>query len=217
MLSVGVLASGSGTNLASLLAASRDGRLAARIAVVVCNVPGAKALSRAEEAGIPAVLVDHRDFSDRAAFEAEVQRQLEAHGVRLLVLAGFMRILSPDFVRRWHGRLLNVHPSLLPSFPGMHGVRQALAAGVRFTGCTVHLVDEGTDTGPIVAQAAVPILPGDDEAALHARVQKEEHRLLPWVVGLFASGKARLEGERVVLDVPADAWAETSLRNPEGG
>jgi phosphoribosylglycinamide formyltransferase-1 len=214
MRSIGVLASGSGTNLASLLAASAAGTLGARIAAVVCNVPGAKALDRARDAGVPAVLVDHRAFATRAEFEAEVQRQLEAHGVELLVLAGFMRILSADFVSRWHGRLLNIHPSLLPSFPGMHGIRQALEAGVRVTGCTVHLVDEGTDTGPIVAQAVVPVLPDDDEASLHARVQQQEHVLLPWVVRQFAQGAARLEGDRVVLDLPVEAWASAPLLHP---
>lgn len=215
MLRVGVLASGSGTNLAALIAAQEDGRLGATIAAVICNVPGAKALDRARDADVPAILVDHKAHASRETFEAEIQRQLEAHGVDLVVLAGFMRILSPGFVSRWHGRIVNVHPSLLPSFPGMHAIRQALAAGVRFTGCTVHLVDEGTDTGPVLAQAVVPVLPGDDEASLHARVQKEEHRLLPWVVRLFAEGRIRLEGDRPVLDLPDSAWASSSIRNPE--
>lgn len=215
MLRVGVLASGSGTNLAALIAAQKDGRLGATIAAVICNVPGAKALDRARDAEIPAILVDHKAHASRETFEAEIQRQLEAHGVDLVVLAGFMRILSPGFVSRWHGRIVNVHPSLLPSFPGMHAIRQALAAGVRFTGCTVHLVDEGTDTGPVLAQAAVPVLPDDDEASLHARVQKEEHRLLPWVVRLFAEGRIRLVEGRPVLDLPGSAWASSSTRNPE--
>lgn len=215
MLRVGVLASGSGTNLAALIAAQEDGRLGATLAAVICNVPGAKALDRARDADVPAILVDHKAHASRETFEAEIQRQLEAHGVDLVVLAGFMRILSPGFVSRWHGRIVNVHPSLLPSFPGMHAIRQALTAGVRFTGCTVHLVDEGTDTGPVLAQAVVPVLPGDDEASLHARVQKEEYRLLPWVVRLFAEGRIRLEGDRPVLDLPDSAWASSSIRNPE--
>ena len=215
MLRVGVLASGSGTNLAALLEAQAEGRLGAQIAAVIVNVPGAKALDRAREAGVPAILVDHKAHTSRETFEAEIQRQLEAHGVELVVLAGFMRLLSGDFVTRWHGKIVNVHPSLLPSFPGMHAVRQALEARVRFTGCTVHLVDEGTDTGPILAQAAVPVLPDDDEATLHARVQQEEHRLLPWVVRLFAEGKVRLEGDRPVLDLPRAAWNLRSSRNPE--
>jgi len=217
MLRVGVLASGSGTNLAALIAAQQDGRLGAEIAAVICNVPGARALQRAREAGVPAILVDHKAHPSRETFEAEIDRHLQAHGVGLVVLAGFMRILSPWFVSRWQGRIVNVHPALLPSFPGLHAARQALQAGVRITGCTVHLVDEGTDTGPILAQAAVPVLPGDDEASLHARVQKEEHRLLPWVVRLFAEGRIRVEEGRPILDLPEAAWAQASLRNPEPG
>lgn len=208
MLQVGVLASGNGSNLGALIEAIGRGEIDARIAVVVCNVPGAGALRRAQAAGIPTVCVDHREHPSRTAFDEAVHEALVAHGVELVVLAGFMRILGPAFVRSWHGRLLNVHPALLPSFPGIAAHRQALAAGVRITGCTVHLVDEGTDTGPIVAQAAVPVLPDDDEASLHARIQRQEHRLLPWVVGLFAQGRVHLEGRRVRIDgaaAPADA------------
>jgi len=217
MLRVGVLASGSGTNLAALIAAQRNGWLGAEIAAVICNVPGARALDRAREAGIPAILIDHKAHPSRETFEAEIDRSLRAHGVELVVLAGFMRILSPEFVSRWRGRIVNVHPALLPSFPGMHAIRQALQAGVRITGCSVHLVDEGTDTGPILAQAAVPVLPGDDEATLHARVQKEEHRLLPWVVRLFAEGRIRMEEGKPVVNLPETAWSSTAMRNPEPG
>lgn len=202
MFKVGVLASGTGSNLAALLEASASGSLPARVAVVICNVPGAGALQKAEAAGVPAICICHRDYPSREAFEAAIQEQLERHGVELVVLAGFMRILGAAFVRSWHGRLLNVHPSLLPAFPGVASHKQALDAGVRITGCTVHLVDEGTDTGPVVAQSAVPILPTDTEATLHARIQVEEHRLLPWAVGLFARGLVRLEGRKVHLDVP---------------
>lgn len=219
MLSLGVLASGSGTNLQALLDACAAKQIDARVAVVVCNVPGAKALDRAKAHGVPAVCVDHRAFPDRAAFEAEVQRVLAEHGVELLVLAGFMRLLSPAFVRSWEGRLVNVHPSLLPSFPGLHAIRQALEAGARITGCTVHLVDEGTDTGPILAQAAVPVLQDDDEASLHARVQVQEHRLLPWVIGLFAEGRVHVRGREVRLDLPEGSWPQHSLASPhpDGG
>lgn len=204
MLAIGVLASGTGTNLVSLIEAIEAKRVAARIAVVICNVPGAAALRRAEAAGIPTVCIPHAGHASREAFDAAVQAELERHGVELVVLAGFMRILGSAFVRGWHGRLLNVHPSLLPAFPGFAAHKQALDAGARITGCTVHLVDEGTDTGPIVAQAAVPILATDDEATLHARIQRQEHQLLPAVVGLFAAGRVRLEGRKVHLDVPGD-------------
>lgn len=214
-LAVGILASGSGSNLQALLDAAAEGRLAARIAVVVVNVPGAKALDRARAAGVPAVLVPHRDYASREAFEAAVEEALRDHGVELVVLAGFMRLLSGAFVRRWWGKLVNVHPALLPSFPGTHGARQALEAGVRITGCTVHLVDEGTDTGPVLAQAAVPVLPGDTEATLQARIQVQEHRLLPWVVDLFARGRVKLEGRKVFLDVPPSPEPSSVLLSPE--
>lgn len=201
MLSVGVLASGAGSNLAALLESISAGRIEARVAVVITNVPGALAAEKARAAGIPAVCLPHGDYPSREAFEGAIQEELERHGVELLVLAGFMRLLGPAFVRSWHGRLLNVHPSLLPAFPGVASHVQALSAGVRITGCTVHLVDEGTDTGPIVAQAAVPILQDDTAETLHQRIQRQEHRLLPWVVGLFARGLVRLEGRKVHLDL----------------
>lgn len=214
-LAVGVLASGSGSNLQALLDAAASGRLAARIAVVVVNVPGAKALDRARAAGVPAVCLPHRDYPSREAFEEAVEEALRDHGVELVVLAGFMRLLSPPFVRRWWGKLVNVHPALLPSFPGTHGARQALAAGVRITGCTVHLVDEGTDTGPVLAQAAVPVLPGDTEASLQSRIQAQEHRLLPYVVDLVARGRVRLEGRRVFLDGEPSPEPSSALLSPE--
>ena len=214
-LAVGVLASGSGSNLQALLDAAAGGRLAARIAVVICNVPGAGALERARNAGVPAVCLPHCDYPTREAFEAAVEETLRAHGVELVVLAGFMRILGGAFVRRWWGKLVNVHPALLPSFPGTHGARQALDAGVRITGCTVHLVDEGTDTGPILAQAAVPVLPDDTEASLQARIQAQEHRLLPWAVDLFARGLVKIEGRTITLNLPARQPGTAALLNPE--
>jgi phosphoribosylglycinamide formyltransferase-1 len=214
-LAVGVLASGSGSNLQALLDAAASGRLSARIAVVVGNVPGARALDRARAAGVPAVCIPHRDHATRESFEAAVEEALRAHGVELVVLAGFMRILTGAFVRRWWGKLVNVHPALLPSFPGTHGARQALDAGVRITGCTVHLVDEGTDTGPILAQAAVPVLPGDTEEALQARIQVQEHRLLPWVVDWFARGLVKLEGRTATLELPPGPPRTAALLSPE--
>ncbi len=201
-LAVGVLASGSGTNLQALLDAVAAGAIRARIAVVISDVPGARALERAEQAGVPAVAVPRKGFPDKAAFEAAIAAALDQAGCELVVLAGFMRLLSCDFVKRWEGKLVNVHPALLPSFPGLHAAKQALDHGAKLAGCTVHLVDEGTDTGPVIAQAAVPVLDGDDEASLHARIQLEERRLLPWVVGLFADGRVSVEGRRVVVAPP---------------
>jgi phosphoribosylglycinamide formyltransferase-1 len=212
MLSVGVLASGAGSNLQALLDACSSGRVDARVQVVVCNVPGAGALAKAEKAGVPSVVLDHRSFPSRDAFEEAIDRELDAKGVELVVLAGFMRILGAPFVSRRRGRILNVHPSLLPAFPGMSAVRQALAAGVRVSGCTVHLVDEGMDTGPIVAQAAVPVFPTDDEHSLHERIRRTEHQLLPHAVQLFARGQIHTADGKVRLDLPR--WSEAPLLSP---
>ncbi|AKU89865.1 phosphoribosylglycinamide formyltransferase [Vulgatibacter incomptus] len=214
MLEVGVLASGEGTNLSALLDACEKGRIPARVSLVVCNVPGAGALEKARRAGVPTALVEHGRYPDRRSFDAAITAELEARGVGLVVLAGFMRILGEDFIRHWQDRIVNVHPSLLPAFPGMAAARQALDAGVRVAGCTVHLVDAGTDTGPIIAQAAVPVVPGDTEQSLHARIREQEHRLLPEVVGLFAKGLVSVEGRRVAIDLPPDSWPTGVLACP---
>lgn len=199
MMRVGVLASGSGSNFEALTAALNVAGSPARVEVLACNVPGAGALARAERLGVPAVVASHRDFASREAWDTHLVSLLQGRGIELVCLAGYLRLVSPAFLRAFPGRVLNLHPALLPSFPGLHAVRQALDAGVRVTGCTVHFVDEGTDTGPIIAQAAVPVLPGDDEASLGARVHAEEHRLYPAVVRALAEGKVRLEGRRVHL------------------
>ena len=186
-----VLVSGEGTNLQALL----DAKLPADVAVVVSNKAEAPALKRAHAAGVPthAILAG----KDREAHEREIVRVLDAAGVDLVLLAGYMRLLTPFFVKRYEGRLLNVHPSLLPAFRGANAVRQALDAGVKVTGCTVHFVTDDTDAGPIVAQAAVPVLEGDDEAALAARIRVVEHRLYPEAVRLVLEGRARIEGGKV--------------------
>jgi phosphoribosylglycinamide formyltransferase-1 len=190
---LGVLVSGSGTNLQAILDAVRAGTLEARVAVVVSNVPGARALERAREAGVEAVIVDHRTFTDRAAFDAAVVEVFRERGVDVVVLAGFMRLLTPVLLDAFPMRIVNVHPALLPAFPGIHGQRQALEYGVRVAGCTVHFVDHGTDTGPIVAQAAVPVLDDDDEATLTARILEEEHELLPRVLQWISEGRVTVE------------------------
>lgn len=192
-----VLASGRGSNLAALLKAfPPSGTDAdASVRLVVSDRPDAPALDRARAGGVPGhlVAVGRRPDGgpDRDRFEAAVQTHLEAHAIDLIVLAGFMRLLSPPFVARWSGRLLNVHPSLLPAFPGLHAVRQALRAGAQQTGCTVHFVDAGVDTGPHVLQRTVPILAGDDEATLQARVQREEHAAYPAAVRAVLHGAVR--------------------------
>ncbi|HWV39085.1 MAG TPA: phosphoribosylglycinamide formyltransferase [Vulgatibacter sp.] len=216
MLSLAVLASGSGTNLAALLGACASGRIAAKVSVVVCNVPGARALERARDAGVPAVLLDHAAFPDRPSFEAALDAELSRRGIDLVILAGFMRMLGAAFVEKWEGRIVNVHPSLLPSFPGLAAPRQALAAGVRISGCTVHVVDAGQDTGPILAQAAVPVLPDDTEESLRIRIQAQEHLILPHAIGLIADGKVRLEGRRVIYERAVDgSCAAKALACPE--
>ena len=205
---LGVLASGSGTNLQALLDACRAGRTGAEVALVLSNVPGAKALERAAAAGVAHDCLPSKGVADRAAYDAALVRRLAEAGVEVVCLAGYMRIVTPTFLSafgptaatRGCPRVLNVHPGLLPAFPGLHAQAQALAAGVKLAGCTVHFVDEGTDTGPIVAQAAVPVLDGDDEQALAARILVEEHRLYPQAVAWLAAGRLSLSGRRVLLD-----------------
>jgi phosphoribosylglycinamide formyltransferase-1 len=210
---VGVLVSGSGTNLQALLDAGRASRLGgATIRLVVSNKSGVRALERAAAAGVAAEVVDHKAFADRAAFEAALVERLRAAGVELVVLAGFMRILGATFLDAFPGRVVNVHPALLPAFPGVDGQGQALAAGARLAGCTVHFVDAGVDSGPIVAQAAVPVLDGDTAETLSARILAEEHRLLPAVVRWIAEGRVIVEGRRVrVAGLRVDDGA---LRSP---
>lgn len=199
-----VLISGRGTNLDALLktaAAERwDERPGARVVAVVSNRPDAGGLSYARDAGIPWHVVVHGEYASRELFEEALARTIDRYAPALVVLAGFMRVLTPAFVRRYQGRLVNIHPSLLPLFPGLQTHRRALEAGVRLHGATVHFVSTDIDAGAIIAQAAVPVHPGDDEQTLAARVLEQEHRLLPHSVKLVLEGRARLENERVVLD-----------------
>lgn len=197
---VGVLVSGSGTNLQALLDAEAAGTLApAQIACVISNRPGAPALARAEAAGKPAIVVDHKIFLDRESFERDVIDKLDEHGVELVVLAGFMRVLTEQFTARYPLRIVNTHPSLLPAFPGADAPAQAVAHGVKLSGVTVHFVDASLDGGPIIAQVAVPVAADDDAVSLHARIQREEHILLPAVVRRLAAGLVSCQG-RVVID-----------------
>jgi phosphoribosylglycinamide formyltransferase-1 len=208
VITLGVLVSGSGTNLQSILDAVAEGRLDARVAVVVSNVAGAKALARAEKAGVPTVVVDHKAFPDRASFDAAVVRALGAHSVEVVVLAGFMRLVTPVLLDAFPHRVVNVHPALLPAFPGVDAQKQAFDYGVRVTGCTVHFVDAGTDTGPVIAQSVVPVLEGDDVDALRARILKEEHALLPRVLQWIAEGRVAVEtraGGRPVVRVRGES------------
>ena len=196
---LGVLCSGRGTNLQSIMAAVDRGQIPAAIGVVLTDKPDAKALARAAEAGIPHALIDRRAYETRQAFEEQLVAKLRHHEVSLVILAGFMRILSPYFVQQYPGRILNVHPALLPAFPGAHAHRDVLAYGVKVSGCTIHFVDEGTDSGPIILQAAVPVLPEDTEETLAERVLAEEHRLYPRAIELCVKGQLRVEGRHVHL------------------
>jgi formyltetrahydrofolate-dependent phosphoribosylglycinamide formyltransferase len=197
---VAVLISGRGSNLGALLAAARDADYPATIALALSNRPDAGGLAIAAEAGVAAAVVDHRPFgADRAAHEAAIDDRLRAAEIEIVCLAGYMRLLTPFLVRAWAGRMLNIHPSLLPLFPGLDTHARALAAGVCLHGCTVHLVAEGVDEGPILAQAAVPVLPGDTEERLAARVLAQEHRLYPAVLRAFAGGAARAADEDAAL------------------
>jgi phosphoribosylglycinamide formyltransferase-1 len=196
---VGVLVSGRGSNLQALVEAARRKELGGEIAVVVSNVETAPGLERAREAGIPAFFRDHRG-KGREAYDAEIVEILRAHQVDLVCLAGFMRLLSPAFVRAFPGRIVNIHPALLPAFPGLEAQRQAWEHGARVSGATVHLVDEGLDSGPIVAQEAVPVVSSDTPETLAARILETEHRLYPRAVRLLLEGRCRLEGRRVIVE-----------------
>jgi phosphoribosylglycinamide formyltransferase-1 len=195
-LRVGVLISGRGSNLQALVEAAADPTYPAEIALVISNRAEALGLGRADAAGIPREVITEKD---RAAFAAAADRALRQHQVGLVALAGFMRLLDTGFVEAWRDRMINIHPSLLPAFPGLHPQRQALAAGARFSGCTVHFVRTEMDTGPIIAQAVVPVHDNDDEERLAARILEQEHRLYPLAVRLYAEGRLKIDGNRVII------------------
>ena len=201
-LAVGVLVSGRGSNLQALLDACATPGFPARIALVISDKEQAPALERARAAGVPALWINPKDFADRESFDAVLVREFQAREVGLVCNAGFMRILSPVYVRAFAGRAMNIHPSLLPAFPGLHAQRQALDHGAKVSGVTVHFVDEGLDSGPIILQASVPVEAGDTEATLTARILVEEHRLYPMAVRLFAEGRLEIVGRRVIVREP---------------
>ena len=204
MKSIVILISGRGSNMVALIDAAASGTLPVRVAAVLANRPDAKGLEVAAAAGVVTQVVDHRLYRDRASFDAAMAETIDAYSPDLVVLAGFMRILSDGFVAHYEGRLINIHPSLLPSFPGLHTHQRALDDGVRVHGCTVHFVTPTLDHGPIVVQAAVPVLDGDDATVLAARVLEQEHRIYPLAVRWFAEGRLRLEDGCVRLDAPQE-------------
>ena len=216
MKSIVILISGRGSNMASLIDAVADGSLPVRVAAVLANRPAAPGLEFAAARGIPTRVVDHTQYPGRDAFDAALAEAIDAWAPDLVVLAGFMRILSDGFVARYAGRLINIHPSLLPAFPGLHTHQRALDEGVRIHGCTVHFVTPALDHGPIVVQAAVPVLDGDDATSLAVRVLAQEHRIYPLAVRWFAEGRLRLVDGRVALDAAQDGAAGLiSPRVPE--
>jgi len=197
IVNLGVLVSGSGSNLQSIIDSIEKGSLPARIRIIVSNNPGAFALERAKKHGIPTAVIEHAGFPSREDYDRRLVDTLKDSGVELVVLAGFMRVLSPLFLRSFPMRVLNIHPALLPSFPGTHGQKKAFDYGVKFSGCTVHFADEGVDTGPIVIQAVVPVYDTDTEETLSQRILREEHRIYPQAIRLYAEGKLSVEGRKV--------------------
>ena len=213
-LKLGVLISGRGSNLQALIDAAADPSYPAEIALVISNKADAGGLERAEAAGIATKVIPHKEFASREAFDAALDKTLRDAGVGLVCLAGFMRLLTPGFSQGWHDRLINIHPSLLPSFKGLDSHAQALKAGVRFSGCTVHFVRPEMDAGPIILQAAVPVHDGDDEDSLAARILEAEHKSYPLAVRLIAEGRVKVVDE-LVRFVDGD-FAAAALLNPRG-
>lgn len=213
-LKLGVLISGRGSNLQALIDATADPSFPAEIALVISNRADAGGLARAEAAGIATKIIPHKDFADRETFDSALTEALRGAGIGLVCLAGFMRLLTAGFAEAWHDRLINIHPSLLPSFKGLNSHAQALEAGVRFSGCTVHFVRPEMDAGPIILQAAVPVHDGDDEDALAARILTAEHRSYPLAVKLIAEGRIRVVNEIVRVD--DGLFLDTPVLNPTG-
>jgi len=199
-LPIVVLISGNGTNLQAIIDTIARGRLPAQIRAVISNRAQASGLDRARRAGIPAEIIDHTRYPDRDGFDAALQAAIDRYHPELVVLAGFMRILTPALVKHYHGRMLNIHPSLLPAFPGLDTHRRALAANVKEHGVSIHFVTDQLDGGPVIIQKAVPVLPGDGASALAARVQREEHRLYPRVIRWFAEGRVKLHNQQIMFD-----------------
>lgn len=209
---VGVLVSGRGSNLQALLDAAADPTFPAEIALVISNIPGVYALERAAKAGIATQVIPHKGFPDREAFDAAMDQALRAAGVEIVCLAGFMRLLTKGFVEGWQGRMINIHPSLLPSFKGLHTHQRAIEAGVKLHGCSVHLVTPELDDGPLLVQAAVPVLADDDADTLAARVLEQEHKAYPLALKLLAEGRVVVDGIRALVRAPGGG----ALVNPQG-
>ncbi|MGZ6227647.1 MAG: phosphoribosylglycinamide formyltransferase [Candidatus Binataceae bacterium] len=214
---LGVLISGTGTNLQAIIDAIERRELRAEIRVVISNRAGVQGLERAQRHAIPTRVIEHRRYASREAFDRALAEALAEHGVELVVCAGFMRLLSPLMLTAFADRVMNIHPALLPAFPGVHAQKAALEHGVQFTGCTVFFVREGVDDGPIIVQAVVPVMPNDDEESLSERIRAQEHRIYPWAIQLYQEGRLTIEGRTVrIADFPAgdESLALINPRSP---
>lgn len=203
-LRIAILASGNGTNAQAMLDRIASGALAAEIGLIACNRPGAGVLDRARKAGVPHVLIDHTAYARREEYDKKLADTIQEHDCGLVVLAGYMRMLTTVFLQAFPGRVINLHPALLPSFPGLHGGADALAHGVAITGCTVHFVEEAMDSGPAIIQAAVPVMRGEDEDSLMQRIHAMEHRIYPQAIQWFAEGRISRQGRQVLVRDPDD-------------
>jgi phosphoribosylglycinamide formyltransferase-1 len=210
---IGVLVSGNGSNLQSIIDHIKNGTLDAEIKIVISNNPDAYALERCIEHSIPTAVVDHHEFGTREKFDRRTIKILESSCVELVVMAGFMRMLSHEFFRAFPLRIMNIHPALLPSFPGTHVQQKAVEYGVKFAGCTVHFADEGVDSGPIIIQSVVPVYEDDDANTLSARILREEHKIYPQAIQYYAEGKIEIEGRKVFIR-NGQRLAENALHNP---
>lgn len=212
---LGILVSGRGSNLQAIIDNIEKGDLSAEIAVVISDQPDAFALERARRHNIPALAMRWKDYETREAYDAALAAELKRRGVELVCLAGFMRIVTGNLIKEFPNRIMNIHPSLLPSFPGVHVQKKALKYGVKFSGCTVHFVDEGTDTGPIIIQAVVPVLDTDTEDTLAERILRQEHKIFSRAIQLFAEGRLKVEGRRVfVAEAASENVRDNFLINP---
>jgi phosphoribosylglycinamide formyltransferase-1 len=214
---IGVLISGGGTNLQSIIDAVETRKLDAKIQLVLSNKADAFGLERARKHGIATEVLDHKAFAGREAYDQAVVDLLRARGVELVVLAGFMRLLSPVFVKAYSNRIMNIHPALLPAFPGLHVQKKAVEHGVRFAGCTVHFVNEECDEGPIIIQAVVPVFPGDTEDTLAARILQQEHRIYPRAIQLYAEGRLAVVGRKVLVEGLAEDETQALVQPPLEG
>ena len=214
---LGVLISGSGTNLQAIIDAIVRGDLKAEIRLVISNRADAQGLERARRHGIQTMVIDHRKFASREDFDRAILAALVDRSVELVALAGFMRLLSPVMLEAFPGRIMNIHNSLLPSFPGIHGPKDAIEYGVKIAGCTVFFVTAGVDVGPVIVQAAVPVLPGDDEQRLAARILLQEHRIFPHAIALFQEGRLEIQGRRVIIKGDSPKPNSSPLVNPPVG